>query len=342
MSAPLGIVAIGRNEGERLRACLASSLRAPGVAGVVYVDSHSTDGSVAIAREMGAIVVELDLSVPFTAARARNEGFDALLRAHPGVEYVQFLDGDCELVEGYIEQAAAVLDQNPRAAVACGRRRERFPDKTIYNKLCDIEWNTPIGVVRSCGGDALIRVSAFREVGGYDASVIAGEEPEMCVRLRARDWTIHRINADMTLHDAAMTRFGQWWKRNVRAGHAYAQGYAMHGSPPERHDRKEVRSNWFWGVIVPLVVVALAWPTRGLSAVLLLGYVVLGWRVRKYAARRGFAPADATRYAMFTVIGKFAQAQGQMKYQRSRWSGKRSAIIEYKHTAATPAGNASP
>ena len=183
-----------------------------------------------------------------------------------------------------------MLNITERAAIACGRRRERFPDKTIYNKLCDIEWNTPTGIVRSCGGDALIRVSAFREVGGYDASVIAGEEPEMCVRLRSRNWTIHRINADMTLHDAAMTQFGQWWKRNVRAGHAYAQGYAMHGTPPELHDRKEVRSNWFWGVHRAAARRRISLADVRAGAVLLLGYVVLAWRVRQYAARAGLRP----------------------------------------------------
>ena len=109
------------------------------------------------------------------------------------------------------------------------RVRERHPDASPYNKLCDIEWNTPVGDAKSCGGDAMMRVSAFRQVGGFDAGVIAGEEPELCVRLRANGWTLERINAEMTLHDAAMTRFSQFWKRAKRAGHAYAEGAAVHG-----------------------------------------------------------------------------------------------------------------
>src|SRR5947207_307333 len=63
-SATLGVVVIGRNEGDRLRTCLSA------VAGrnlpVVYVDSGSTDGSVATARGLGADVVALDLTTPFT------------------------------------------------------------------------------------------------------------------------------------------------------------------------------------------------------------------------------------------------------------------------------------
>src|SRR3954469_23114936 len=121
-----GVVAIGRNEGERLRVCLESALRAS--AHVVYVDSGSTDGSVAMARQLGAHVVELDMSTPFTAARARNAGVVKLIEIVPDVEFVQFVDGDCEIVDGWLARALSECCANPQAAVVCGRRRERFPD----------------------------------------------------------------------------------------------------------------------------------------------------------------------------------------------------------------------
>lgn len=326
----VGVVAIGRNEGERLRKCLASAV---GVAqAVVYVDSNSSDGSVAMARRTGAEVVELDLSVPFTAARARNEGFARLKQILPEVEFVQFVDGDCEIVQGWMELAEREMRGNPKWAVACGRRRERFPDASIYNALCDVEWNTPVGESKWCGGDAMIRASAFEKVGGYDASVIAGEEPELCVRLRRDGWIVMRIDAEMALHDAAMTRFGQWWKRNVRSGHAYAEGAAMHGTPPERHFVRDVRSNWVWGAIVPIVAVALAWITRGWSLLLLGAYPLL---VAKIAirARQNNAPMPWA-WAFFTVLGKFPHALGQLKYRVNSWSGKRTRLIEYKGPSA--------
>jgi GT2 family glycosyltransferase len=332
MTQRIGIVAIGRNEGERLRRCLASVIGASGV--VVYVDSGSTDGSAAMAREMGSAVVELDMSIPFTAARARNEGFNALLKLDPDTRFVQFIDGDCEVVAGWLKRAADEFATNERLGVVCGRRRERFPDATIYNKLADIEWDTPIGPAKSCGGDAMMRVSAFREVGGYDANVIAGEEPELCVRLRGKGWQVLRIDAEMTLHDAAMTKFSQWWKRNVRAGHAYAQGAAMHGAPPERHWTREVRSNFAWGLVLPLVAILATPFTFGLSMVLLLGYGVLALRIRSHARRRGLSPGEANAYARFTTLGKVPQALGQLKYWTSRLLGRRTQIIEYKTASA--------
>lgn len=214
----IGIIAIGRNEGERLRKCLTSIVGRGWP--VIYVDSASTDGSPAIAREMGAEVVDLDMSIPFSAARARNEGMAKLLAVAPDVTCVQMVDGDCEVVAGWIERAKAELDANPKIAVVCGRRRERFPEASIYNRIADVEWNSPIGEARSCGGDAMFRVSAFQEAGGYDNSVVAGEEPELCQRLREKGWKVFRIDAEMTIHDSAMTRFAQWWKRSVRSGYA--------------------------------------------------------------------------------------------------------------------------
>jgi glycosyltransferase involved in cell wall biosynthesis len=319
----IGVVAIGRNEGERLRRCLSSVIGRAGK--VVYVDSGSSDGSVAMARSMGVQVVELDMSQPFTAARARNAGF---ARAADCV-YVQFVDGDCELVPGWLELASLQLEENPSWAIVCGRRRETYPEASPYNRLCAIEWNTPVGEALACGGDAMIRGVSFQQVGGYNPDIIAGEEPELCVRLRQAGWKIHRLGLEMTLHDAAMTLFGQWWKRNVRAGHACAEGAAMHGKSTG-HCVRESRSNWFWGLVLPILILLPAWQTRGISLVLLLGYVVLTYRIRRGALKRGMSRPDANLYARFTAIGKFAQAWGQLKYLFGRLSGRRSALIEYK------------
>ena len=331
----IGIVAIGRNEGERLRACLRSVI-GEGRA-VVYVDSGSTDGSVELAQTMGASVVELDLTTPFTAARARNAGFERLMSLDGNVEFVQFVDGDCEVVAGWLERATEELAKDDKLAVVCGRRRERHPEASVYNRLCDMEWDTPVGDAKACGGDAMIRAAAFRAVGGYDPSVIAGEEPELCVRLRANGWTVRRIDGEMTLHDAAMTRLGQWWKRNVRAGHAAAEGYAMHGAPPERHGAHRVRSNWAYGLALPVLALGLAWPTRGVSLALLLAYPLLAWRVAGHERRRGRNARDARLHGAFVALGKLPQALGQLRYHYGRLFGQRSGLIEYKGASTTSA-----
>ena len=319
-----GVVAIGRNEGERLLRCLRSV--APHVVTVIYVDSGSTDDSVQVALSLGAKVVALDISQPFTAARARNAGLRRLREELPRFEYVQFVDGDCEVVAGWLVKATQFLADNPRVAAACGRRRERFPERSLYNRLCDMEWDTPVGQALACGGDVLMRATALAQVGGYRDDLIAGEEPELCVRLRAKGWQVWRLDAEMTLHDAAMTRFSQWWKRSVRAGHAFAEGAHLHGAAPERHWVRESRSAWLWGLCLPvgLLLAAAVWPA------VLWGFGIYPLQVLRLFIRGSSAPGMRLARAFFLVLGKFAEAMGQARYLLLRLQGGQARLIEYK------------
>jgi GT2 family glycosyltransferase len=326
--AELGCVAIGRNEGQRLVRCLESL--AGRAARVVYVDSGSTDRSVEEAKARGVEVVALDVSVPFTAARARNAGLARLIEIAPELRYVQFVDGDCEVVPGWLERAHAVLEARAELAVVCGRRRERHPESSVWNRIVDVEWDTPVGEAKACGGDAMMRIGAFRQVGGFDPTLIAGEEPELCVRLRSKGWRIERIDAEMTLHDAAMGRFDQWWKRTVRSGHAYAEGAAIHGAPPERHWVHETRRIWLWGAVVPAVATTLAVPTMGASLALLGGYPVSALRAYRSTRARGRSRQDAAAYALAITVGKFAELQGVLQFHGKRLRGEKSTLIEYK------------
>lgn len=314
-------VVIGRNEGMRLICCL-DSLAAAGLRYVVYVDSGSVDASIAEAEARGAIVVRLQLAQPFTAARARNAGVAALPKGDDAPDFIQFVDGDCILDPGWIALAAPFLQSNPRAAVACGRRREIAPEASVYNRMVDREWDTPLGLTYSCGGDSLMRTEAFCAVGGFNPSLIAGEEPELCVRLRQANWQIWRLDAEMTRHDAAILRFGQWWRRSRRAGHAYAEGATLHGAPPERHNVAQTRRALIWGLGVPaaalggatlvhpwLLVLFLLWP----------GQILRLW----------YRDGDLVRAVLLT-LGKIPEARGVLEFYLKRLMGKNSRLIEYK------------
>ena len=325
----IGVVVIGRNEGSRLHKCLLSVLGEEIT--IVYVDSGSTDGSIDLVRSLGVHVVNLDLSIPFTAARARNAGFEYLLLVEPSTEFIQFVDGDCQVIEGWLERAAHELIAQPDVVVVCGRRREELPNNSIYNRLCDLEWDTPVGEAKACGGDAMMRFSALKQVKGFNPNMIAGEEPELCVRLRQAGGRILRIDAEMTLHDAQIIRFGQWWRRSLRAGHAYAEGSWLHGHSPEHHWVKESRSIWLWGLLLPLLAIATGWLTSGLSILLLLiGYVVLGYKVYQNTLQRGFKSEDALLYSLSCMLSKFPQVQGQIQFHISRLLKRQRTLVEYK------------
>ena len=325
MMPNIGIVIIGRNEGERLVRCIQALHQH--IAQTVYVDSASTDGSLESAKKLGAHTILLDMLKPFTAARARNAGFAELLRLFPETEFVQFVDGDCEVLNNWITVAAQFLQDNPQIAVVSGVLNERFPDKTIYNTLCDLEWKTPIGEVKASGGNAIIRVSAFKAVDGFLPALIAGEEPEMCVRLRKKGWKIWHLADQMMLHDAEMTQFKQWWRRTMRAGYAYAEGASLHGAAPEYHWVAESKRAWLWGFFLPLIILVLAL-LKPVWAILLLLVYPLQWLRLSLKSQQPFKIASLQ--ALFLTIGKFAELAGQIKFLWHRFHHKQSQIIEYK------------
>lgn len=325
MRNDVGVVAIGRNEGERLAACLVSVAGSAGQ--VVYVDSGSTDGSIGRADAMGVVVVELDPRMPFSAARARNSGFRRWRQLAPQGRYLQFVDGDCEVAAGWLERAAAFLDAHPDVAVVYGRLRERHPGNSVYNLLRDMEYDVPVGAARGCGGNAMMRAEAFEAAGGYRDDLICGEEPELCIRLRAAGWRVWHLDAPMAMHDAAMTRFSQWWRRAVRAGYGVALGADLHGGPPEYHSMREWYRTWVWGLGIPAAAAALAPWSPPAALVLLAAYPLQVLRIAMLGDRR---PRANWWRALFLVLSLFPGALGQLKYLAHRLLRRQSRLIEYK------------
>jgi len=335
-STDLGVVAIGRNEGERLRRCL-ESLEGRGYP-TVYVDSGSDDGSVGLARSMAVEVVELDLARPFSAARARNEGYQRLRSIASGVRYVLFVDGDCEVAESWPERARAELEARPEAAVVCGRRRELFPERSIYNRLADLEWDTPVGEAVACGGDSVVRAEAFGAVGGFDPSAAAGEEPELCRRLRLAGWTVWRVDAEMTRHDLGMTRFRQWWRRSYRSGY---NGLDIQTRFPEGDQvfAGDLRRSRAWGLGWPTLVAGggvagglIGGPAAGAAVAGLLA-LTLPMQVARLALKvrdRVDGPGTAAAFGALNMLAKWANLAGQVDYLRDRRRGRTARLIEYK------------
>ncbi len=329
----IGVVAIGRNEGERLKRCLTTIDPAYPV---VYVDSGSTDGSVEFAQSIGKIVEKLSTDTGFTAARARNAGWRRLLSLHPDLTYIQFVDGDCELDPEWFAKGMAALDAEPGLCAAFGRVRERFPEASIYNALCDDEWNVPIGLTNSCGGIAMFRKDALVSVEGFTDDLIAGEEPDLCLRLRLQGWQVRRVDAEMTLHDADMHHFGQMWRRLRRSGHAYAEHVLRHGANADPNWRRQRNSAIIWGAVIPALVVAfallglVAWPLGLVALGLVLLYPVQFARIAMRKWRSGANARFAGIYGFTIMAGKFAQLGGLVGYHRRRARGQAHSIIEYR------------
>lgn len=326
----LAVVIIGRNEGERLTRCLQSVdvLRNsfPELE-TIYVDSNSVDDSAYRARAAGARVLLLPPG-PTTAARGRNEGWRAT-----NADYVLFLDGDTILHPDFVATALKSLD-HPHNAVVWGHRRELAPSKSIYNRILDLDWVYPPGVSQFCGGDALMRRDVLAEVGGYDDTLIAGEEPEMCRRMMNLGYRIMHIDCPMTAHDLAMTSFRQYWKRAVRAGFAYASIAQRFRGTAAPLWQQEARRNILQGSLLltlPLLAGLLSLWLRSWIPVAVLASLLFLLVVRTAQRAMWKCPRQIVTAVLYGIHSHFQQIPilfGQLKFYREQHGEHR--LIEYK------------
>ncbi len=325
-----GCVVIGRNEGARLSAALASVIAA-GLP-VVYVDSGSHDDSVAIARSCGVAIVRLDPARPFTAARARNEGLDALVDDHPDCAFVMFLDGDCQLDNGFVAVAHATFMASPDCAIIVGHLEEAQAASSVYARLNAMEWSSATGIITdfgNLGGIMLARIADIAMVGGFNAAMIAGEDSELGVRLALAGRHVMKIDAPMATHRADIVRFSQWWRRSVRAGQALTHRYRLHGTSRLQDCRRAFWSTLIWGGVVPVSAFLFAPLTSGLSLLLLAAYGALMLRMTYHYRRTGASTGGAARAALFGILGKFANFIGLVRFFIHQARGT-TALVEYK------------
>jgi glycosyltransferase involved in cell wall biosynthesis len=324
----LSIVIIGRNEGDRLASCLQSVDWMRAGAELIYVDSASADGSSQVASDFGAQVIVLHGGIQ-TAARARNAGWQRAL-----APYVLFLDGDTILNQDFPAAALKVLESEPSIAAVWGHRRELHPEQSLFNRVLDLDWIYPAGNTDYCGGDVVMKRSAIAEVEGYDPSLIAGEEPELCRRLRARGYHIVHIDFPMTRHDLNMMRFSQYWRRAVRAGHAYAEisdRFRRSADPMWlQESNRNLLCGSFW--VGWLTVALMAGALRSLWIVVWLALLPLlsarsAWKVRYKAPSQTML---LLLYGFHSHLQQIPILIGQLKYFLGRRLGEQPKQIEYK------------
>jgi glycosyltransferase involved in cell wall biosynthesis len=324
------IVVIGRNEGQGLARCLESIQQVRGVTirEVIYVDSDSTDGSPELASRYGATVIKVHPERP-TAAIGRNAGW-----RRAASELILFLDGDTVLHPDFPLAACYALSLDASIAVVSGHRREIHPEQSVYNRVSDLDWVSPTGFSEFCGGDALMRHKALLETGGFDEGLIAGEEPELCRRMRARGYRILHIDHPMTGHDLQILHWSQYWKRATRTGHAYAEVSERFRDSDDPLWTSERNGNLirggFWIVSFAAAIAAGFWYgpvsiTLWLALLLLLS-LRSAWKAR-WKTRNTFT---LLVYGIHSQLQQFPICVGQLKYELDKIRRKRSRLIEYK------------
>lgn len=322
----LAIVVIGRNEGERLRRCIDTLLQIS--AQIVYVDSGSTDSSVQMARSRQVYVVDLDMSSPFSASRARNTGFRAARREFPDAQFVQFVDGDCDVAPTWLATGVAFLESRPDVVAVYGALSERHPEHSLYNLHCHHTWNPgEAGETDFFGGNFMARTTTFEAVDGFREDVIDSEDHELAVRMRLTGGKVWYLDAPMAIHDLAMSRFSQWWRRTLLGGYGNGQVVSLHRSAPGRPHQQAWYRSWLWGFWLPAFVLVLTVLIGPLGLLPLLLYSVSF--VRTYV-RRPEAGGRHAGFALLSIFSNFAEATGQARFLLDRLGGRSARIVKDK------------
>ncbi|CAM2010055.1 glycosyltransferase [Acanthopleuribacter pedis] len=321
----VSVVIIGRNEGERLTRCITSVKEMdfdPEKYEIIYVDSGSTDGSQENAEKLGARVFELDTDKP-TAAKGRNKG------CHEAkAPLLFFLDGDTIVDPGFLTKATTFLAEHEDVAAVSGFRKEIHPENSVYNKILDLEWLHHEGESQYCGGDTVMRRDALIEAGGYKEDLIAGEEPELCHRIRKNKWRIFTIAEPMTGHDLNIRQFSGYWRRNFRSGHACAEVAQL--TDGETFGR-ESRYNWiqsfvYTGAGLTLIGFLHFWAIFPILA----GYGLMVARNMFRNRWRKLPFGTALIYGMHAHLVWFPVVCGQIQFHWNRMRNRGGRIIEYK------------
>jgi glycosyltransferase involved in cell wall biosynthesis len=330
----LSVVVIGRNEGQRLARCLKSirDIRGFEKIQLIYADSASTDGSAELAAQYGAEVVVVYPDRP-TAAIGRNAGW-----RRASEEFVLFLDGDTVLHPDFPRAAFDAMTADCQICAVWGHRREMHPGQSIYNRVLDLDWVYAPGFMEACGGDVLMRRSALIKAGGYDEQLIAGEEPELCRRLRAQGYSILHIDHPMTGHDLHITRWSQYWKHGRRAGYAYAQisdRFKSTEDPFWRADaRRGIVLGCFWGFSLMAALAAsvrfLYFPMAIWLCLFLTASLRSAWRARW----KNDNAMTLILYGTHSHLQHLPISIGQLQYHLDKRRGKQRDLIEYKQNEA--------
>lgn len=306
----VSIVLIGLNVERFLPDCLGSVRDANWPHDLLerlYVDSGSTDRSLEIvSREPGWQVLTLGDPNP-SVAKGRNLGISTA-----NGKYVQLLDADMLLDEGWLMRATAILERDPRIAAAFGRTRERFPRRNLYHGLRDSIWSMhPLGFSDRLPGACLLRRDAVRTCGLHLTRLRGFEDVELSQRLRRSGYVLMGVPETMCLHDSNMSSFGQYWRSNVRGGQGNYDILRSTSGLDQLRFWRELRRSAIWPVVLALSILVGGLAGRWwIPCVVAAGFALALGREYRRGRQRGGSMRAGFCWMLHWVLSKIPYCAG--------------------------------
>ena len=258
---------------------------------VVLADSYSTDRTVELAMNYPVRIVQL------THADERCCGVGPQLGyQHCVGEFVYILDGDMQMLEGFLEEALEVLERQPDVAGVGGRVVELNTESLEYvAREQRVVSHRRAGSVDRLDGGGLYRRSAIEAAGYFsDRNLHSYEEYDLGVRLRSLGWTLWRIPRGAVNHfghDAPPYRL---LMRRWRTRYVCGLGELIRAAAGQPRFamvlmgltelRLYLAVLFWWAVLLSVPFWPLAASTRGFVffSLLTLPLLVMTWRKRSF------------------------------------------------------------
>ena len=258
------VIVIGKNEEAHLGACLRSVQAAAaevGAAEIVYVDSASTDGSVAIAQSLGVRVLSLRPDWKHTPAAGRYIGFH-----HTTGELLMFVDGDCVIEREWLSRALAYFAEPEVAGVA-----GFLNDLDTHGRTIPFvgERARAVKTLTTLRGIAAYRRTALEQAGPFNPHLRSEEEAELALRLRRAGWKLLHLPYQMGFHHRGIPQL-QAMLRNLRLGRVSGVGltwrYACQRGQGWQFCREQLGTTMLFGLLLLLLSPGIAFFALGLTS----------------------------------------------------------------------------
>lgn len=264
----IDIIIIGRNEALTLEKTILSSIKAlknlkekKSLDGkITYVDSHSTDNSIEIAKKHYIDIITTNPCF-FTPAHARNTGI-----YQTKAPYIMFLDGDMELYDNWLIDGISFLEDKKNVAGVGGIRDDRYKEDSGQWKELNNFYNVnqSSSIIKNKVGGAFLykRPPPLLEVGGFEPENIE-EEFFLYLCLVEKNYTLYRINKPMMIHwDIKSSNYVNALKRYKSYGFGLFNGVFLRYATSNLFLLKKVCSFYsetiIYGVLILLLSIYLA------------------------------------------------------------------------------------
>ena len=148
-------------------------------------------------------------------------------------KYVVWVDCDNLLPTDHVRKQVDFMERNPRVGIAAGKFKSR-PESNLISSLESIEWEVnyhqgdgetasgPLGHFCGGGGGSIYRVSAIRQVGGFDSNIKgAGEDFDVERKITGVGWLLY-FPTEAEFYHRCKKSLKSIWKEN------YWYGYGGH------------------------------------------------------------------------------------------------------------------